>query len=699
MGRSGRREEAGRTSHQPCGSSGRPGPVGRRHPPHQTAHMPFLKIAKWLPILVTVILLAGAAGARADGPAAPGDGTAAPAAVPVAPVPVVPAVPVVPSAPVAAPVPPVAVPTPPAGVTTPSTPPAPTSPTPPPVPTPPVAVPTPPTTTPPAPTAPTPPAVPTPPVAVPTPPTPDSPAPAPPAPVIPAPIPPVPTPTTPTPPASSPPEPAPTPVQAPTPQPAASNTTTQTITQVQAAPCTSHCDGGVQIQEASQDNTTVQVVDPGPAATAGGGPTAAPPQTTTAPSPTGGATQVQVGCMQYCYGATTLDTSGLTLAQIEQLLGALVLPGLPPLTLVPGTVQNVTQQASDQSQTGDGPTVDPSQTVGGGQTAGSSPTGDGGTAGQAQVAAQSNTTVQVVAGATGAGVGPAAVNQTAQGIWQVQIGCLFDCAGTQQLQQATQSNTTVQAVGGSGAADATVPSAVDTVIRIVWQLQIGCLFWCYDAVEAQRRPAPTQRCSSRPVPLPAPLVAVVGDRERDPVAAQPVAGDAPADAPPMAPGPAAPPDPTPPATPPPAAGTRAVGGAGMLGAALGLAEPRRIHPVLRGDRGERPARWRPSPGAERRLCPSARRGRSRSSTAGVPRSRSRHHERHPRAANRTHEPPAWTARPARRAAVRSSASYRAVGGAGAGARGGAGARRRSAAAVRSAMECGQDCGRSHTFDQ
>ena len=220
-------------------------------------------------------------------------------------------------------------------------------------------------------------------------------------------------------------------MQAPTPQPAASNTTTQTITQVQAAPCTSHCDGGVQIQEASQDNTTVQVVDPGPAATAGGGPTAAPPQTTTAPSPTGGATQVQVGCMQYCYGATTLDTSGLTLAQIEQLLGALALPGLPPHA-GPGRCK-VTQQAAVQAHRGPQRGSDQSQT------------GDGGTAGQAQVAAQFNTTVQVVAGATGAGVGPAAVNQTAQGIWQVQIGCLFDCAGTQQLQQATQSNTTVQA--------------------------------------------------------------------------------------------------------------------------------------------------------------------------------------------------------------------------------------------------------------
>ena len=50
------------TSPQPCGSSGRPGIRWPEAPaPNQTAQMPFLKIAKWLPILVTVILLAGAA--------------------------------------------------------------------------------------------------------------------------------------------------------------------------------------------------------------------------------------------------------------------------------------------------------------------------------------------------------------------------------------------------------------------------------------------------------------------------------------------------------------------------------------------------------------------------------------------------------------------------------------------------------------
>jgi hypothetical protein len=366
--------------------------------------------------------------------------------------------------------------------------------------------------------------------------------------------------------------------------------------------------------------------------------------------------------MQYCYGTTTLDTSGLTLAQLEQLLGALALPGLPPLILVPGTLQNVTQQASDQSQTGDGQTADPSQAIGGGQAADSSPTGDGGTAGQAQVAAQSNTTVQVVVRTTGAGAGAAAVNQTAQGIWQLQIGCLFDCAGTQQLQQATQSNSTVQAVGGSGAADATVPSAVDTVIRIVWQLQIGCLFWCYDAVEGQTAtgtgstvlitpgpppaPGPTSSPISSPTPTPSP--------GGDPAAAQPVAGSAPADPPPAALAPAAPPDPTPSPTPPPPAGTRPVADAGVLGAALVLTEPRRVHPVLRGTMVTAGSVSAEAGSGEALVSVSA--ARSVALEYSRPATRpARHRERHPSAARPTHSPAHPTAVPARRAAVKPSA--------------------------------------------
>jgi hypothetical protein len=276
------------------------------------------------------------------------------------------------------------------------------------------------------------------------------------------------------------------PAPAPAPSPAASNTTTQTITQVQVSTCVSHCDGGSQVQQASQDNTTVQAVGP-PVANDGGtaiappppatrhtsaspgrtpsstpststpsNPSSPPPSTAANPPPSG-VTQVQVGCVEHCYGTTTRDGSGRTLAQVEQLLGELQAPPAPGATAAPGGEQNVTQQAAAQSQSGDGQ--------------------------QSQAASQHNGTVQVVAtpaGTAGDGAtGPAAVNQTAQGIDQLQVGCLFYCSGTRQTQQAQQSNTTVQSVNSSGA------GAVNTVSTGVSQVQVGCLAWCYDTVETQ----------------------------------------------------------------------------------------------------------------------------------------------------------------------------------------------------------------------
>ena len=178
----------------------------------------------------------------------------------------------------------------------------------------------------------------------------------------------------------------------------------------------------------------------------------------TSPSPPpSGVTEVQVGCIEHCHGKTTLDTSGLTLAQIEQLLGELQVPSPPEATAAPGSEQNTTQQTSAQSENGDG--------------------------NQSQIASQTNGTVQVVATPAVApadgGTGPAAVNQTAQGIVQLQVGCIFYCSGTQQTQQAQQSNATVQSVDSSGA------GAANTVSRVIWQVQVGCVAWCDDAVESQ----------------------------------------------------------------------------------------------------------------------------------------------------------------------------------------------------------------------
>jgi hypothetical protein len=370
--------------------------------------------------------------------------------------------------------------------------------------------------------------------------------------------------------------------------------------------------------------------------------------------------------MQNCYGATTLNTSGLMLTQLEQVLGTLALPGLPQLTLVPGGVQNATQQDSVQSQTGDGQIADPTgdaQAAEPSQTRHSQASQTGG--GQAQVAMQANTTVQVAFGLIGNG-GPTAVNQTSQGIWQLQIGCLFDCTGTQQLQQATQSNTTVQAVGGTDATTA------NTVTQIVWQLQIGCLFWCYDAVEAQTatsgdstgvitpRPAPDPAsppeeapapASSPPAQVPAPSSPSSSPSpspSRSPGGDPAVPADSPSGSVPP-PEPTGAQDPTPPIT-----STRGE----MLGASLGFTQPVRIHPVLRGTvvaGGSLPPR------AGGSVSPWAGGGEALVSVPAIGVAYSQlvtravdHRQRGPRAQRPKHEPARTTARQAHAAAVAQS---------------------------------------------
>ncbi len=298
----------------------------------------------------------------------------------------------------------------------------------------------------------------------------------------------------------------------------------------------SHCDGGSQVQQASQDNTTVQAVGP-PVPNDGGVAIALPPTSRTSTStqstaptpPPRGVTQVQVGCVEQCYGTTTLDTSGLTLAQIEQLLGELQVPSPPSASATPGGEQKTTQQAAGQSENGAG--------------------------NQSQVASQRNGTVQVVVtpkgGPADGGTGPAAVNQTTQGIAQLQVGCIFYCSGTQQTQQAQQSNATVQSVDSSGA------GAINTVSGGIWQVQVGCVAWCYDAAETQ--------------------TATGGDSSVVAVAPPPVAA------------PSAVPAPVHGSRPPPplsGARTRDSGGAPVhvLGATLGAGLSRGARPALRANR-------------------------------------------------------------------------------------------------------------------
>ncbi len=251
----------------------------------------------------------------------------------------------------------------------------------------------------------------------------------------------------------------------------ASNSSTQVIWQVQASGCSAHCQGLSQSQVATQQNTTTQVVS---GAQSGSG--ASPQDEGQASSPsTASVTQIQIGCLRQCFGDTTTTTALTQSGQhaVSELLQALGVSH-PAQPQTAATEENLVQQTINQWQMGDGVAIV-----------------------QTQGASQDNSTVQTIGldpsltselqAALGSSQPSTVVgNQSTQTIWQIQIGCLYFCVQTQQDQQAEQSNTTIQVI--LPAAGATVESAaiaVDQATQLVWQLQIGCIFWCYDATQQQ----------------------------------------------------------------------------------------------------------------------------------------------------------------------------------------------------------------------
>jgi hypothetical protein len=251
---------------------------------------------------------------------------------------------------------------------------------------------------------------------------------------------------------------------------AASNATAQLIWQVEISPCTSGCYGTKQYQSAAQQNTTRQQITTAPAISRDHG----APLTGERSHATSSVTQIQFGCLSRCFGTTTkaqppLASYGQVLADLFRQITT-ALSGLSP---APAAEQSAVEQISFQSQSA-----------------------AGGTLTQVQSAVQSATTIQSYASSPVAGpgsepVGPQAasggvVNQTEQGIWQLQIGCLFLCHETAQYQQAEQANATLQTiVSAPGSAANDSASASDIVAQVIWQVQIGCLFWCFDATEQQ----------------------------------------------------------------------------------------------------------------------------------------------------------------------------------------------------------------------
>jgi hypothetical protein len=332
-----------------------------------------------------------------------------------------------------------------------------------------------------------------------------------------------------------------------------------------------------QVQQAAQTNSTVQQVG-GAVQLAG---------TVEAPAASGltsTITQIQLGCLSDCFRTTTADpsTAALTALVLSELNGLVPPSGSGPAQPTPAIDQSVVEQIICQVQ-----------------NAGSS-------GAQAQTASQTSTAVQVVEVGAPSGSGdsgtvgpqspaPQAVAQTQQQTWQLQIGCLFYCTDSQQVQQAHQSSTTTQIfVVAPGAPDAPSGAAVASVTQTIWQLQVGCLAWCWDSTQLQAASSqsttvvltivPTEH---PPTPEPAPT----------PAPAPPPASPAPAGPPPTAED-AAPPG-APPGDPPSApvrvANVQLAGAWRSVGLALFVSWP-----VPTSPRGSEPAsgavRVVPTPG-------------------------------------------------------------------------------------------------------
>jgi hypothetical protein len=242
---------------------------------------------------------------------------------------------------------------------------------------------------------------------------------------------------------------------------AESTATSQLAWQVQISPCTSRCIGTHQWQVAEQQNTTLQVgghEGAGRNGTLGG-----------AGASVGSSEvrQIQIGCLAHCFGTTTTTTDPSIAGYrdaLERILRELA-TGLAGLGSRPAIATNTVQQSSYQSQSG-----------------------------AAEASAQSQGVSQVGDSAQLLDAGAEAVrgqsrevfNQTTQGIWQLQIGCLIFCHQTTQYQQAEQDNRTTQTASASApVAGGSVAAAANVTAQLIWQAQVGCMFWCYDASEQQ----------------------------------------------------------------------------------------------------------------------------------------------------------------------------------------------------------------------
>ncbi|HEV2980106.1 MAG TPA: hypothetical protein VGX51_01635, partial [Solirubrobacteraceae bacterium] len=245
-----------------------------------------------------------------------------------------------------------------------------------------------------------------------------------------------------------------------------SNASIQLIWQVQLSECVMHCSGAQQSQTAEQRNETAQVR---------GRPKAAAPHnaavTESGARVEKSLSQIQLGCVAECFGTTTTTLATVPPSYAQAVRAVIRAIRVDLSKVAAAAEQNTVEQTSYQSQRNPRgasvQTQSASQTNTGVQRYGASPL----------IAALQNTLNRSAA--------PEAGNGAVQGIWQLQVGCLMFCNETGLSQRAAQSSSTDQAEAPAQAAPGLASPSVAGGTQLVWQAQIGCLFWCLNTTEQQ----------------------------------------------------------------------------------------------------------------------------------------------------------------------------------------------------------------------
>jgi hypothetical protein len=188
--------------------------------------------------------------------------------------------------------------------------------------------------------------------------------------------------------------------------------------------------------------------------------------------------QTQIGCLAFCFGdsttsAPTSDADVDPEALVQWLMSQIQIDPGSTFASLGSLLASVESQISYQTQIGVG--SESSQTEIATQTASSSQ----------QLELPPAVLAELEEGST-----PLVSDSATQIIGQLQIGCLTHCQNTYQEQDAAQADSIMQSIGSDDDQSSSGAGASTTASDQIWQIQVGCVFWCLNTIEVQIATSP-----------------------------------------------------------------------------------------------------------------------------------------------------------------------------------------------------------------